>query len=54
MTFWQRYARGLIWLSIVIIAFAVAFALSGCVGSREQPPCPDCYLMVPQGDARHE
>ena len=49
MTFWQRYSRGIIWVSIVIAAFALAFWLSGCA-TRYEPPdgetspeeCPKC------------
>lgn len=37
MTFWKRYSRGLIWLTIVIAALAAAYVLSGC-GARYQPP----------------
>jgi len=37
MTFWKRYSRGLIWLTIVIAALAAAFVLSGCQ-TRYEPP----------------
>lgn len=47
MTFWQRYARGLIWLTIVIAAFALAFWLSGCQSVGYQPPGRDLWLAVP-------
>jgi hypothetical protein len=30
MTFWNRYRRGILWLAIVIAAFGVALAMSGC------------------------
>lgn len=36
MTFWKRYSRGLIWLTIVIAALAAAYVLSGC--QTYQPP----------------
>lgn len=36
MTFWNRYARGIIWLAIVLAAFGVAAYLSGC--QTYQPP----------------
>jgi hypothetical protein len=45
MTFWQRYARGIIWLTIVIAAFALAFWLSGCA-TRYEPPCSDCWKAL--------
>lgn len=44
MTFWQRYSRGIIWVFIVIAAFALAFWLSGYVAY--QPPCSDCWKAL--------
>lgn len=37
MTFWQRYARGIIWLAIVIGAIGLAAYLSSCAAPRPQP-----------------
>lgn len=36
MTFWKRYGRGIIWLTIVIAAIILGLWLSGCVAY--QPP----------------
>lgn len=36
MTFWKRYARGIIWLTIVIAAIGLGLWLSGC--ATYQPP----------------
>lgn len=45
MTFWQRYARGIIWLTIVIASIILGLWLSGCVAY--QPPGRDLWLAVP-------
>lgn len=44
MTFWKRYSRGIIWLTIVIAAIGMGLWLSGC--QSYQPPGEDLWRML--------
>lgn len=45
MTFWKRYSRGIIWLTIVIAAIGMGLWLSGCAHPYE-PPGQELWKML--------